>query len=173
MPRKNQRRKNVNSQSGVQRKAKPIKFNPSELEEEQKRQLDIESIENDAIDVQSEPEITTVNKIIWEHGNTSDNATVTDDSTGKCDTMEQNDIVQEGAVIENPVMSIPPSNQPNEHPATTTNSTFKTVRTNKNQMETLFLFEWNILFQFFLLLSQTFTVVVVFFFALSFSLKFD
>lgn len=35
MPRKNQRRKNVSSQAS-RRKAKPIKFNPSEIESEQK-----------------------------------------------------------------------------------------------------------------------------------------
>lgn len=125
MPRKNQRRKNVNGQLGGQRKAKPIKFNPSDLEEEQKRQLDIESIENDAIDMQSESEITTVYKIISKQGNTSDNATIADDSTGKCHSMEPNDIVQEVAVTKNPVMSTPPSNQPNEHAVATTNSTFE------------------------------------------------
>lgn len=35
MPRKNQKRKNINSQSG-RRKSKPIKFNPNEIENEQK-----------------------------------------------------------------------------------------------------------------------------------------
>lgn len=155
MPRKNQRRKNVNSQSGVQRKAKPIKFNPIDLEEEQKRQLDIESIENDAIDVQSEPEIPTVYRLISEQGNKSDNATVADDSTGKCHSIEPNDIVQEVAVIEIPVMNTPLSNQPNGHAVTTTNSTFKTVRMNKIKSNGNFLFKFFLLF---LLLPQTFTV---------------
>lgn len=129
MPRKNQRRKNVNSQSqsSGQRKAKPIKFNPSDLEVEQKRLLDIESIENDAIDMQSEPErpITTEN--------TSDNATVADDSTGKCHSMEQNDIVQDVVVIEIPIMTTSPSNQSNEHAVATTNSTFQTLRITNEQ----------------------------------------
>lgn len=128
MPRKNQRRKNVNSHSGGQRKTKPIKFNPSDLEEEQKRQLDIESIEVDAIDMQSEPEITTVQEIISKQENTSDNTIVADDSTGICHSIEQNVIVQEVADIEISAMNTPPSNQPNKHAVTTTNSTFKKVQ---------------------------------------------
>lgn len=50
MPRKNQKRKNTNnSQPSGRRKGKPIKFNQNELEDERKRHLDIESIENDAL----------------------------------------------------------------------------------------------------------------------------
>lgn len=48
MPRKNQRRKNANSQSG-RRKAKPIKFNPSDIENEG-RQLGALIAEDGAID---------------------------------------------------------------------------------------------------------------------------
>lgn len=48
MPRKNQRRKNANSQNG-RRKAKPIKFNPSDIENEQKRLCASPAVD-DAID---------------------------------------------------------------------------------------------------------------------------
>lgn len=135
MPRKNQRRKNVNSQSVAQRKAKPIKFNPSDLEVEQNRHLDIESIENDAMDMQSELEITSIHKMNSKQWNPSDNVTIAGDLTEKCHSMEQNDIVQEVAVIEIPAMNAPPSNHSNDHPVTTTNSTFKNSTNDSNQME--------------------------------------
>lgn len=45
MPRKNQKRKNANSQSG-RRKAKPIKFNPNDIENEQREHC-ASSIEED------------------------------------------------------------------------------------------------------------------------------
>lgn len=49
MPRKNQRRKNANSQPSGRRKAKPIKFNPSDIENEQKRLCASPAVD-DAID---------------------------------------------------------------------------------------------------------------------------
>lgn len=52
MPRKNQRRKNANSQSG-RRKAKPIKFNPSDIENEE-RQLGASIAEDGAIDYEQQ-----------------------------------------------------------------------------------------------------------------------
>lgn len=48
MPRKNQKRRNANSQSG-RRKAKPIKFNPGDIENERKRQCSSLAVD-DAID---------------------------------------------------------------------------------------------------------------------------
>lgn len=52
MPRKNQKRKNANKQST--RKPKPIKFNPSELENEQKCLQSGAMIENDEVDDREE-----------------------------------------------------------------------------------------------------------------------
>lgn len=54
MPRKNQKRKNANSQSG-RRKAKPIKFNPSDIENEQSK-LCASIEEDDAVDDEQEQE---------------------------------------------------------------------------------------------------------------------
>lgn len=53
MPRKNQRRKNANSQSG-RRKPKPIKFNQSEIDNEQEEHR--ATIENDTVDEEQEME---------------------------------------------------------------------------------------------------------------------